>query len=106
MHADIIRLESTTVIMKLQENAQGTIIDVYVRPNSRQFQVKIEDDELVVCCREAPVRGKVNKELIKELSKLFGKEVEILSGLTSRQKKILVRDADEKYVHASCLRLP
>jgi uncharacterized protein (TIGR00251 family) len=38
------------------------------------------------------VKGKVNKELVKELSRLFKRRVEIVSGFTSRQKKILIRD--------------
>jgi len=66
--------------MKLQKTTQGIVIDIYVRPNSQQFKVKIENDELVVSCRERPVKGKVNIELIKELSKLFKRRVEIVSG--------------------------
>ena len=77
--------------MKLQETTDGTIIDIYVKPNSKQFQIKIDDVGLVVYCREAPMKGKVNKELIKELSKFFNKKVEILSGQTSRHKKILIK---------------
>ncbi|UCG36501.1 MAG: DUF167 domain-containing protein [Candidatus Bathyarchaeota archaeon] len=84
--------------MKPQGTVQGTTINVYVKPNSRQFQVMIKDDVYIVYCREAPVKGKVNRELIKELSRLFGKKVEILSGLTSRNKKILVKNADEAYL--------
>ena len=48
-------------------------------------------------CRESPVKGRVNKELIKELSRIFKKRVEIVAGLTSKQKKILITSisADE-----------
>ena len=84
--------------MKLQETTRGTIINVYVKPNSKQFQIKIDEAGLVVYCKETPVKGKVNKELIKESSKFFNKKVEIISGLTSRHKKILIRDADEAYI--------
>jgi len=78
--------------MKLQESEQGTIIDILVKPNSRKFQVKIDDDTLAVYCREVPVKGRVNRELIKEFSRVFKKNIEILSGATSRYKKILIRD--------------
>jgi hypothetical protein len=71
---------------------QGVVLNVYVKPDSREFKIEIEDDELVVHCREAPVKGKVNKELLKELSKPFKRRVEIVSGFTSKQKKILIRD--------------
>ncbi len=78
--------------MKLQKTTQGTVISLYVKPNSKQFEVKMEDDEFVVFCREAPVKGKVNRELIKELSRLFKRRVEIVSGFSSRQKKVLIAD--------------
>ncbi|PVX24605.1 MAG: YggU family protein [Candidatus Bathyarchaeum sp.] len=78
--------------MKLQETAMGVILDVHVKPNAKVFQLKIEGDELVVMCREAPVKGKVNKELLKQFSRLFGHNVELVSGFTSRQKRFLVSD--------------
>jgi len=72
--------------------SEGVVVAVFVKPNSGRFQLKVENDELVVLCRESPVRGRVNKELIKELSKIFKKRVEIVAGFTSKQKKVLVRD--------------
>ena len=85
--------------MKLQETDQGIVINIHVRPNSRQFYVRIEDDDLVVCCRESPVKGRVNKELINELSKLFKRRVEIVSGFRSKNKRILIKDADVEEVN-------
>jgi uncharacterized protein (TIGR00251 family) len=84
--------------MKLQKAPQGLILVVNVKPNSKQFQIKVEDEELVVLCKETPVKGKVNRELIKELSKLFKRRVEIVSGFSSRQKRVLVRDIEENQV--------
>ena len=85
--------------MKLQKTAQGTIIEIVVKPNSKHFQVKTEGNELVVFCHEAPVKGKVNRELIKQLSKLFKRRVEIISGFTSRQKKVLIKDVSTEKVN-------
>jgi uncharacterized protein (TIGR00251 family) len=79
--------------MKINETKDGTIIEVFVKPNSAKFETVIDSDEIVVFCTEEPVKGKVNKELIKELSKLFHGKVEIVSGLTSRQKVLLVKGA-------------
>jgi uncharacterized protein len=76
--------------MKLTETKDGTVIEVYVKPNSPKFQIVVEGDEIVVHSTEEPERGKVNKELIKELSRLFGATVELNSGTTSRQKRFLV----------------
>jgi len=76
--------------MKITETKNGTIIEVFVKPNSAKFQVIVEDDELVVRCTEEPAKGKVNKELVKELSRLFHAKVELVSGFTSKQKKLLI----------------
>ena len=85
--------------MKLKKISGGTVIDVYVKPNSRRFRIAVESEGLVVFCREAPVKGGVNRELTKELSRLFKRRVEILSGFTSRQKRILIRDIGTEKVN-------
>ena len=79
--------------MKLTETKDGTIIDIYVKPNSQKFEVTLEDGEIVVRCTEEPIKGKVNKELVKELTKLFHSKVDLISGETSKQKKLLIRNA-------------
>jgi hypothetical protein len=84
--------------MKISEVKDGAIIEVFVKPSSQKFEVTVEDDEVVVRCTEEPVKGKVNKELVKELSKLFHSKVEIVSGLTSKQKKLLVKCVDKNEV--------
>jgi uncharacterized protein (TIGR00251 family) len=78
--------------MKFTETKDGTIIEIYVKPNSPKFQITFENDEIVVRCTEEPTKSKVNKELVKEFSKLFHAQVEIVSGATSKQKKLLVKD--------------
>jgi len=80
--------------MKLQETDRGIVIEILVKPKSKRFGVRIEDDEMVVLCREAPVKGKVNRELTRGLSRLFKRRVQIISGFTSRQKKLLIADVD------------
>jgi len=83
--------------LKVQETAQGVVLDVHVKPGSKMFRLEMDVDELVVMCREAPVKGKVNKELLKQFSRLFGCRVELVSGFTSRQKRFLISgiEADE-----------
>ena len=78
--------------MKISETKDGTIIEVFIKPNQPKFNVKIDGDEIIVFCTEEPVKGKVNKELIKELSKLFHAKIEIISGLTSKQKRLLIKN--------------
>ncbi|MCW4046544.1 MAG: DUF167 domain-containing protein [Candidatus Bathyarchaeota archaeon] len=76
--------------MKITETKDGAVIEVFVKPKSDKFEVRLEGDEVVVRCTEEPVKGKVNKELLKTLSKLFHTDVELISGATSRQKLLLI----------------
>jgi uncharacterized protein (TIGR00251 family) len=85
--------------MKLLKTSQGVVLDVHVKPNSKNFLVELDGDEVVVSCREAPVKGKVNRELVKKLSRLFNRRVDIVSGFTSRQKKLLIRDIEAEEVN-------
>ena len=81
------------VSVKLRETARGTLIELYVKPRSDQFKIEVKEGELLVFCRESPVKGRVNRELIKELSRLFKRRVQILSGCRARQKTLLIEGA-------------
>ena len=86
--------------MKITETKNGAIIEVFVKPNQPKFNIKIDSDEIIVFCTEEPVKGKVNKEIIKELSKLFHTQIEIISGLTSKQKRLLIKNTNKNKVEA------
>ena len=90
--------------MKIQKTKQGVILEVYVKPRSKDFKIVADGDEIVVFCREETVKGKVNKELIKELSRFFHKKVELVSGFTSKQKKLLIKDGEKSEVERVLLR--
>jgi len=77
--------------MRIDETKEGCILEISVRPRSNEFSIVVQGDDIVVHCREEPVRGRVNRELVKELSRLFGKKVELVSGFSSREKRLLVR---------------
>ncbi|MGD0977856.1 MAG: DUF167 domain-containing protein [Candidatus Bathyarchaeia archaeon] len=89
--------------MKLRETEKGLILDVYVKPRSKEFRIMVEGDEIVVHCSEEPVGGRVNRELMKELSRLFGKKVELVSGSSSRQKRLLVKDAEKSEIERALM---
>ncbi len=76
--------------MSITETKDGVILKVYVKPNSQKFKIELESNEFVVYATEEPEKGRVNKEIIKELTKLLHTKVEIVYGLTSKQKIILV----------------
>ena len=40
---------------------------------------------------EEPIKGKVNREILKEFSKLLHSKVELRNGATSRQKQLFVK---------------
>lgn len=69
------------------------LLDLHVKPRSGTFKTVIEGDDVVVYCSEEPQGGRVNRELVKELSRLFHKKVELVSGFTSKDKRLLVRNA-------------
>jgi uncharacterized protein len=78
--------------MKINETKDGAIIEVFVKPNQPKFRIAIDGDEIVVFSTEEPVKGRVNKEIIKELARLLHAKVELISGSTSRQKQLLIKD--------------
>jgi uncharacterized protein len=77
--------------MSISETKDGVIITIFVKPNSQKFYVEIEGNEIVVHGTEEPVKGKVNKEIIKEFTKLLHAKVELASGFTSKEKKLFVK---------------
>lgn len=82
--------------MNLKQTEDGVLVEVYVKPNSKKFKIFVEDSEIVVFCTEQPVKGRVNRELLKELSKIFHAKVELVSGSTSQQKVLLIRGIVKK----------
>ena len=56
--------------MSIKESKDGTLITIFVKPNSPKFSIEL-DEEIVVHATEEPEKGKVNKEILKEFSKLF-----------------------------------
>jgi len=77
--------------MSIKETKNGTIITIFVKPNSPKFTVEVDVNEIIVHSTEEPVKGKVNKEILKEFSKLLHAKVELSSGATSRQKQLFVQ---------------
>ena len=78
----------------LKEVEEGVIIRVRVKPRAKKEGFKLED-VLVFETREKPVKGKVNRALIKALAKLFkvsSSRIEIVSGLYSRDKVVIIKN--------------
>jgi len=64
-------------------------LEIKVKPKSNKFKIQL-NDEITVFCKEAPVKGRANRTVEKELTRLFEKKVDIVSGFTSRKKRVLI----------------
>ncbi len=76
--------------MSIKETKDGATITIFVKPNSPKFKIELDGDEIVVHATEEPEKCKVNKEILKEFSRLLHTKVELASGATSRQKQLFV----------------
>ena len=91
--------------MNVKEVKDGVILEAYVKPKSRQFSIEFKDNEIVIRCTEPPVKRRANKEIEKELSKLFKTKARIISGHTSSCKRILIYGLNFENVKQTILNL-
>lgn len=76
----------------------GVEVDVQVSPNASKPGIGGVDEwrkRVVLKVRAPPVDGKANKEVETLLSKLSGGRARVTSGLTSRQKTVLIEGDQE-----------
>ena len=87
-------------MINIREVEGGVVVSVKVQPNASKDRIIGEyADQIKIAVTVAPERGKANKAVIKVLSKLFGvktSDIEIVSGETSRDKKVFIRDINEE----------
>ena len=87
-------------MINIREVEGGVVVSVKVQPNASRDRVVGEyGDQLKIAVTVAPEKGKANKSVIKVLSRLLGvksSDIEILSGETSRDKKVLIRNISEE----------
>jgi uncharacterized protein (TIGR00251 family) len=84
--------------MSITETKDGVTLKVFVKPNSPKFKIEFDGTEIVVYSTEEPVKGKVNKEIIKEFTKLLHSKVELASGFTSKEKQLFVKGIEKQQV--------
>ena len=74
---------------------EGALIRVRVTPRSgREGLLCNDQEEIRVRLTSPPVKGKANQDLVRLLARSLGvgkKDVEIVSGLSSRRKTVWVR---------------
>ncbi len=77
----------------------GITVKIEVSPKSDKFKITGYNEwrqTLEVKIKSVPTKGKANKELITEFSKLTNRPVEIISGQKSRMKTIKISSIDEE----------
>lgn len=89
----------------LAETPEGVVVAVKARPRSSRAGLDgLFDGALKVRVRCAPVDGKANKELVETLADAFDlpkSAVVLLSGETSKTKRILLRGVSPEKVRAA-----
>lgn len=83
--------------MKLMQTSNGVVLEIRVKPRSDRFEIQ-RNDEVIVFCKDAPVKGRVNRTVEKELSGFFKSKVAIVSGFSSRKKRVLIENASVEEV--------
>lgn len=70
----------------------NVFVDIEVYPNSNKFQISGFNEwrnRFEIRIKQVPQKGKANKEIVKELSKIFNCDVSISKGEKSSQKTIV-----------------
>jgi uncharacterized protein (TIGR00251 family) len=73
------------------------MIEVTVVPKSGRFSISVKDKKVKIFLKSAAEQNKANHELVKELSKLLGKDVRIASGLKSKLKRLEIDITEEEW---------
>lgn len=82
--------------LNLQDLPEGCVLEVKAQPGARKTEFRgVQDGMLKVCVTAVAEKGKANKAILQFLKKtlgLRGSQLQILSGETNSQKRVLVGD--------------
>jgi uncharacterized protein (TIGR00251 family) len=84
--------------MSIKETKDGVSITIFVKPNSPKFKIKFDGNEIIVYSTEEPIKGKVNKEIIKEFTKILHTKAELASGFTSKEKQLFIKGLGKQQI--------
>jgi len=74
-------------------------LEVTVVPKSGSFRVEQKEGRIKVHLKGAPEANKANIELIKEMRRLLGAGVRIVSGFSSRRKVLEVQLTEQEWTN-------
>ena len=87
--------------MEARQTPKDLIVTVKVKPNSGSFRLTRRGDELVLEVTSPPREGKANQEILREIPRLLGCGVRIVSGLKSKRKTLLLSGISQKELDAA-----
>jgi len=77
------------------KKGNGIVIDIEVKPNSEKEKIDQSDCRIKVYVKAPAEKGKANFAIIKIFSKLS--PCQIVSGLTSKKKRLFLQTTEEKF---------
>lgn len=75
----------------IKEVHDGILVDIEVSPKSKKFEITGYNEwreRIEIRLKSPPLKGKANKEIVNEFSKLTKSDVEIISGFKSHHKTL------------------
>ena len=77
-----------------------TTVDAKILTGKNKFSVEFDNEKklLIIHATEKPLENKANKEIVKGLKKFFKAEIEIVSGLKSKEKKIKIHLPEQEII--------
>jgi hypothetical protein len=77
------------------QQKEGYVLTLYIQPNAKKTEISgVHGDALKVRLQAPPIDGKANEALCAFLAEIFAvkrQSVVLLSGETSRRKRILIK---------------
>ncbi|MBT3878756.1 MAG: YggU family protein [Candidatus Scalindua sp.] len=90
-------------MLNIRKVEGGIVVSVKVQPNASKDRIVGEHaDQIKIAVTVAPEKGKANKAVVKVLSRWLGiksSDIEIVSGETSRDKKVFIRNINEEDIN-------
>jgi uncharacterized protein (TIGR00251 family) len=94
-------------VIQITERADGCVLSVRAQPNARRNGVIGEQaGALKVAVTAPPDKGRANEAIVEVLAHALGmkrSQIELISGMTSKQKKFLLRGISVESLRAKIL---
>lgn len=85
----------------ISEKDNNVLVDIEVSPNSKKFEITGYNqwrNRFEIRIKQIPQKGKANKEILQELSKIFNCDVAIFKGEKSSQKTIIFKNSSKEEI--------